>query len=271
MGGTALAQAIEIVGGQAALARLLGVSQPTVWHWVHKAERVPGEHVIAIETVTGGRVSRHDLRPDLYPSPGTDKAPPADAASEEDTLRADVYRLLASLLIAPPSAERLAVLGRMVGDTSPLGQAYDALAAAARATDAQRVEREHFHLFVGMGRGELMPYGSYYLTGFLYERPLAKLRADLARLGIARAEGTHEPEDHAGILCETMAGLASGRLGRAVGLAEQNRFFHAHLGTWMPRFFADLEKAEAASFYRPVGTIGRLFMSIESEAFALAA
>lgn len=265
-----MAQAIEIVGGQAALARLLGVSQPTVWHWVHKAERVPGEHVIAIETVTAGRVTRHDLRPDLYPRPtGAGEAPPAIA--EEDALRADLYRLLAALLKAAPDAERLAVLGRMVGDTSPLGHAYDALAAAARATVAERVEREHFHLFVGMGRGELMPYGSYYLTGFLYERPLAKLRADLARLGIARAEGTHEPEDHAAILCETMAGLIEGRFGRAVPLAEQNRFFHAHLGAWMPRFFADLEKSEAASFYRPIGTIGRLFMSIESEAFALAA
>src|SRR5262249_57669396 len=95
-------------------------------------------------------------------------------------------------------------------DASPLGLAHAALAEAAAATSVERTEREFFDLFIGVGRGELLPYGSYYLTGFLQERPLARLREDLARLGIERVDGNHEPEDHAAILCEIMAGIVGG-------------------------------------------------------------
>ena len=112
-----------------------------------------------------------------------------------------------------------------------------------------------------------MPYGSYYLTGFLHERPLARLRADLARLGIERAPGQAEPEDHAAILCEIMAGLALGRLQAPAG--SDRELFEAHLAPWIGRFFADLERAEAADFYRRVATVGRVFIEIESEAFTL--
>ena len=131
------------------------------------------------------------------------------------------------------------------------------------------IEREFFNLFIGVGRGELLPYGSYYLTGFLNERPLARLREDLHALGIERAEGQVEPEDHAAILCEIMAGLADGQFAATAELQQQ--FFEKHLAPWIGRFFADLERAEAANFYRHVGTIGRLFMEIETEAFALPA
>ena len=134
-------------------------------------------------------------------------------------------------------------------------------------TDAEAVAREYFALFIGTGRGELLPYASYYLTGFLNERPLARLRADLAVLGIERAAETSEPEDHAAILCEIMAGLVGGEF-RAT-LDQQRQFQGKHLAPWIGRFFADLEAAQAARFYRPVGTIGRLFMAIETEAFAL--
>ena len=119
---------------------------------------------------------------------------------------------------------------------------------AARAADAEQVGREYFDLFIGLGRGELLPYGSYYLTGFLHERPLARLRGDLAALGIARAEGNPEPEDHAAILCEIMAGLIGGDFaGAARG---PTALFEKHLAPWIGRFFADLERAEAAKFYR---------------------
>ena len=110
-------------------------------------------------------------------------------------------------------------------------------------------------------------HGSYYLTGFLHERPLARLRGDLAALGIERAEGQFEPEDHAAILCEIMSGLASGRFGAKAGSDRQ--LYEKHLAPWLGRFFADLERAEAAGFYRRVGTLGREFMQIEAEAFAL--
>ena len=122
-------------------------------------------------------------------------------------------------------------------------------------------------LFIGLGRGEFLPYGSYYLTGFLHERPLARLRESLAQLGIERAAGQAEPEDHAAILCEIMAGLASGRFPAPEGAARA--LFEEHVAPWMERFFLDLEQAEAAAFYRRTGTVGRVLMEIEREAFAL--
>ena len=155
----------------------------------------------------------------------------------------------------------------MRGDATPLGVAHAALAQAASETTVERVEREYFDLFIGLGRGELLPYGSYYLTGFLHERPLARLRADLAPLGIERAEGNAEPEDHAAILCEIMAGLVERPLAGAG--RHRPQIFEKHLAPWIGRFFADLERAEAADFYRHVGTLGRVFMDIETEAFAL--
>jgi TorA maturation chaperone TorD len=154
-------------------------------------------------------------------------------------------------------------------DPSPLGLAHAALAEAADDTDAAKVAREYFNLFIGVGRGELMPYASYYLTGFLHEGPLARLRADLATIGIARAEGVFEPEDHAGILCEIMSGLAGGMLPAPPD--SDRLIFEKHMVPWMGRFFADLERADAAGFYRAVGLLGRVFMDIEVEAFDLPA
>ena len=142
------------------------------------------------------------------------------------------------------------------------------LAEAAGRTSVERVEREYFDLFIGLGRGELLPYGSYYLSGFLHERPLARLRAHLARLGIERAEGETEPEDHAAILCEIMAGLVNGQLPATPGADRE--VFEQHLLPWIGRFFADLERAEAANFYRSVGVLSRVFIEIETAALALA-
>ena len=158
-------------------------------------------------------------------------------------------------------------LGGLRGDASPLGLAHVALAEAAQHSNAERVEREYFDLFIGLGRGELLPYGSYYLSGFLHERPLARLRADLSQLGIERAAGQAEPEDHAAILCEIMAGLVSSRFPAPAGADRE--LFEQHLAPWIGRFFADLEQAEAADFYRRVGTLGRVFVEIETDAFAL--
>jgi TorA maturation chaperone TorD len=252
-----LNQALEAVGGVSELARKLGISQPSVSNW----NRVPAERVVLVETLTG--VNRVALRPDLY----GDKKMSGDV-DEVDSARAQEYAVLSALLARAPDAALLKRLSGLRGDASSLGVAHVALAEAASRTSVERVEREFFDLFIGIGRGELMPYGSYYLTGFLHERPLARLREDLVRLGIERSEGHAEPEDHAATLCEIMAGLAGGRFGAPPGSDQQ--IFEKHLAPWIGRFFADLERAEAAQFYRPVGTIGRLFMDIESEAFALA-
>jgi TorA maturation chaperone TorD len=188
---------------------------------------------------------------------------------EVDAARAQEYALLAVLLARAPDAALLARLAGLRGDASPLGLAHAALADAASRSDVTRVEREYFDLFIGLGRGELLPYGSYYLSGFLHERPLARLRAHLSRLGIERAAGQAEPEDHAAILCEIMSGLASRRF-EAPAPAERE-LFEQHLAPWIGRFFADLERAEAADFYSRVGALGRVFVEIETQAFALPA
>ena len=266
----ALNKAIAIVGGQTQLARLLGVKQANVWHWLNKADRVPGEYVLAIEKATGGEVSRHDLRPDLYPDVQSGDAPPVIA--EEDLWRAQIYALLGRGLARRPDTALLTALGQLKGDDSPMGRALGQLAEQAGSTSLERAQDEYDALFVGLPRGELMPYASFYRTGFLYERPLAKLRGDMARLGYARAENVAEPEDHMGALCELMAMLIQGGEGRGPAeLVTQERLFRQHLAPWAERFFADLEQAPSAKLYQPLGTVGRLFMSIETQAFVLAA
>ena len=252
-----LERAIDIAGGVAELARKIGIAQPSVSNW----NRVPAQRVVAVESATG--VSRKLLRPDLYGEPAvTDVVDPIDAG------RAQEYALLAALLSSAPSAALLEQIAQLNGDATPLGCAHAALADAASVAVATDVEREYFDLFVGLGRGELLPYASYYLTGFLNERPLSLLRDDLAVLGIQRVENNSEPEDHAATLCEIMAGFAAARF--AASPQAQRTFFEKHVSRWMGRLFDDMEKAESAKFYRSVGTLGRVFLEIESEAFTFA-
>lgn len=193
------------------------------------------------------------------------------ATIEEDRLRAQAYRLLSALLARAPGAETLATIAELEGDETEFGQALTALGRAARASIPAAIDDEYHDLFIGIGRGELTPYGSYYLTGFAYEKPLARLRIDMARLGIARADKSSEPEDHIASLCEIMAGLIEGNFDAPVDLAGQREFFDAHLGPWAVRFFSDLEAAKAAGFYMAVGRVGRIFAEIESTAFEMAA
>jgi TorA maturation chaperone TorD len=251
-----LNEAIRAAGSVSELARRIGIAQPSVSNW----ERVPAERVLAVEAVTG--VPRVRLRPDLYG--GAAMAEPDDV----DAARAQEYALLARLLAAAPSQDLLDALAQLRGDATPLGLAHAALAEAADRITAQDAAREYFDLFIGIGRGELLPYGSYYLAGFLNERPLSRLRGDLARIGIERTDATTEPEDHAAILCEIMAGLASGQLG--AGEDAQRDIFQKHMAPWMGRLFADMEASAAAKkFYRHVGALGRVFLHIEEQAFAL--
>ena len=256
-----LSEAIRLAGGVGELARQIGIAQPSVSKW----DRVPANRILAIEAATG--LDRAILRPDLYAKRSDDE--PALAAAEADEIdvaRAREYALLAALLTRAPTAQFLVQLSALRGNASPLGMAHIALADAAKDADLNGVEREYFDLFIGIGRGELLPYASYYLTGFLHERPLARLREDLGRIGIARAESVVEPEDHAGILCEIMSGIASGDLPAP---PESDRLiFDKHMSSWIGRFFADLEGAETASFYRTVGALGRVFVEIEMAAFA---
>lgn len=189
----------------------------------------------------------------------------------EEQLRADMYDLLAVLLRAPPDAETLAALATLSYDDTETGLAFASLAEASRCGSRADIEDEFHALFVGLGGSELIPYASFYLTGFMYEKPLATLRATLAGLGIERAAGVGEPEDHIAALCETMSALIVGRFGAPAKAADQRAFFDAHISPWASLFFRDLEQAPTASFYRSVGTLGRLFMQIESQAFEMVA
>ena len=153
-----------------------------------------------------------------------------------------------------------AQIARLRGDATPLVAPMPRWQKRHRS-DRRRGRARIFDLFVGLGRGELLPYASYYLTGFLHERPLSRLREDLAALGIERVENNFEPEDHAATLCEIMAGLAGGTL--PASPEAQRDLFEKHVAPLDGTFVADMESAASAKFYRSVGTLGRLFLEIE--------
>jgi len=196
-----------------------------------------------------------------YQSPGI--------VDEIDRARAQEYALLATLLSCSPDAGLISRLARLDGDPSPIGIAHTALGEAAARTTEEGAEREYLDLFVGLGRGLLLPYASHYLTGALYGRPLARLRQTLRLLGIEEAEGRSEPEDHAAILCEIMASLIGGRFACPAGADRE--FFEQHLAPWIRRFFVDLEQANPSYFYARVGSLGRIFVDVERDAFARSA
>jgi TorA maturation chaperone TorD len=188
----------------------------------------------------------------------------------EDVLRAELYDFLAALLASPPKSDLIAKILTLSGDETPLGQGIGTLVKVAGQMSERAIEREFNRLFIGIGRGELVPYASYYMTGFLNEKPLAALRRDMAARAIERAPDKFEPEDNIASLCEMMAGLITGRFSGPASVQAQRDFFNKHLAPWAGHFFADLEGAKESLFYAPVGAIGREFVGIEKEAFRLA-
>lgn len=195
----------------------------------------------------------------------------ADGSLVEDELRARTYSLLSHLLYEPPDAslrQRLASIEGGPADTETvLGAAWRLLGGAARRAADDSLRSEYQALFIGLGQGEVVPYGSWYLTGFLMEQPLAQLRTDLKMLGIERKTGVCEPEDHAAGLCAVMALLANGEA--AVPVERQQEFFTRHLDPWILKFFRDLQQAPSASFYRAVGQLGERFIEVEQQAFRM--
>jgi TorA maturation chaperone TorD len=254
-----LQRAIDAAGGVSALAAALGIAQPSVSGWT----RIPADRVAAVEAATG--VDRTLLRPDLFAAATTTQTPLDDV----DLARARGYQLLAHLLAKPPTQALLDTVAKITGDPTPLGLAWMALADAARATTESAVGEEYFKLFIGVGRGDVLPFASYYLAGFLHERPLAAARADLAKIGIERRPGIHDPEDHIATLCDAMAGMIEGTY--PAPLSTQDAFFDAHLRTWAPRLFADIAVAPSAKFYRAVADVGAHWIDLETRAAAIAA
>lgn len=193
----------------------------------------------------------------------------ASSVSHENRMRADLYNYLGLLLAKPPDELVLAQTASLTGGNDEMGEAIGALSKVARLSTPQSVEMEFNKLFIGLGRGELLPYASYYLTGFLNEKPLAMLRGDMAAQGLSRSDAVFEPEDNIASLLEIMGALILGRFAAPVDLEQQKTFFNRHIACWAGHFFADLEGAKNAVFYAPVGAIGRLFVDIECEAFRL--
>ena len=191
--------------------------------------------------------------------------------AEEDRLRADLYNFLGLLLAGPPDEGTLTMCAGLTGDDTPLGTGINALAKIAKHTKPAGVESEFNKLFIGLGRGELLPYASFYLTGFLNEKPLARLRQDMAARGLTRAENIYEPEDNIASLMEMMGAMIVGRFGQAQDVADQKQFFNTHIAPWAGHFFTDLEAAKNSVFYGAVGQVGRVFMEIETEGFRMSA
>ncbi|MEP3846913.1 MAG: molecular chaperone TorD family protein [Paracoccaceae bacterium] len=189
--------------------------------------------------------------------------------AEEDRLRADLYNFVGLLLSGPPDQMLLEQTAGLSGDTSDLGQGVSTLAKLAKITKPKTVESEFNKLFIGLGRGELLPYASYYLTGFLNEKPLARLRADMTARGLARADNVFEPEDNIASLMEMMGAMIVGRFGTPASVSVQRTFFNTHIAPWAAHFYSDLEGAKNSVFYASVGTVGRTFMDVEIEAFRM--
>jgi TorA maturation chaperone TorD len=181
----------------------------------------------------------------------------------EEQLRADTYRVLGRLLAAPPDAETLDLFATapVSNEDSLLAVAWRMLAMSADRAIPGEVADEYQTLFIGLGRGELVPFGSWYLTGFLMEQPLARLRTDMQKLGFERQDDVSEPEDHAAALCEIMALLAEDT--GPGSLEVQAAFVDTHIGTWMARFFRDMQEASSARFYRAVGQLGEQFINTD--------
>ena len=191
--------------------------------------------------------------------------------SKEESLRAEMYQFLSGVLQSEPSEQLIKSYYALKGDDTPIGTAFGLLSKLSNKLSVEEIRSEYLDLFIGVGRGELLPFGSYYLTGFLHDKPLAKLRKDLHFMGIQKEENNKDPEDHIACLSQVMSGLITGAYGRIFSIAEQRSFFRKHLQPWAEHFFTDLEGAKTAVFYCPVGTIGRLFIEIEVSAFEMEA
>ncbi len=193
--------------------------------------------------------------------------------SPEEAGRRALYHFLARVLSAPIDPAEAGRMAPFCDSGTELGQSFIALRQALEGASPDSLGQEFHDLFIGVGRGELVPYASYYMTGFLNEKPLAELRRDMEALGFERAEGVREPEDNIATLCDLMGHLVA--LAAAgdgdVTLYDQDRFFAAHLKPWADRFFTDLTTAKTADVYRRVGEVGRHFMAIEADGFAMMA
>ena len=197
----------------------------------------------------------------------------AAADDSEEIARAELYGLLARLWIAPPDAALLEQFAVAVTEAPQQGgyleAPWQALVAAMRATGAEAAADEYDALFGGVGKPEVFLYGSYYLSGFLNEKPLAVLRGDLLALGLARDESRGETEDHIAYVCEVMRWLIAGDDAAVCNLEQQRRFFRAHLQPWVEKLADAVQAHPRALVWREVAAFTRAFMQVETQGFDL--
>lgn len=189
----------------------------------------------------------------------------------EETARADLYGLLAGLFYGPPSQDLLnAIAQTPAGGDSALQQAWNDLARTCEEADAQKVRDEYESLFIGVGKPEIMLYASYYLSGFLMEKPLAALRGDLDTLDLQRSESMPESEDHISALCEVMRYLITSDDPAQNSLATQKQFFSTHLQSWAGEMCDVIMHHPQAVFYSEVAQLAKHFFDVEMQAFDMA-
>jgi TorA maturation chaperone TorD len=197
--------------------------------------------------------------------------PVGSSALDEETARAELYGLLSQLYYAAPSAQLLSALRVAVTEAPAAGgflqEPWQQLVGASRESDDAAVAQEFDRLFGGVGKPEVYLYGSHYLSGFLNEKPLVRLRADLDRLGLARDEAMPETEDHIAYLCEVMRYLIAGDDMAVCNLTVQREFFSAHLQPWVGQLCDALSAHPGARFYAAVAQFTRAFASVETQGF----
>ena len=195
----------------------------------------------------------------------------ASADDSEELARAELYGLLASLWLAPPDAALLTQFRVAVTEAPQPGgfleAPWQALVAAMRASSPEAAAAEYEALFGGVGKPEVLLYGSFYLAGFLNEKPLAALRADLAALGLARDESRGETEDHVACVFEVMRYLIAGDDVAVSNLEQQRRFFRAHVQPWVDQMLDAVAAQARALLYRDVATLTRALLLVETQGF----
>lgn len=196
---------------------------------------------------------------------------PLSSALDEETARAELYGLLAVLFYAPPNPDLLAQLRAAATETPAAGafleEPWRTLVGTARAITDDAIQQEYNLLFGGVGKPEIYLYGSHFLSGFLNEKPLARLRTELNTLGLARSEDMSETEDHFAYLCEVMRYLIAGDDVAVANLTRQREFFATHIQPWVNAMCDDIKNNPQARFYASLAELTQAFMGIEAQGF----
>lgn len=188
----------------------------------------------------------------------------------EDQARADYYALLASLFFRAPDERLLQAIAIAEPPSGALAVTWQALADASAIVPAEAVSEEYADMFVGVGRPPVMLFGSFYLAGFMMEKPLAELRDDLAKMGFARVTEVRESEDHIAALCDVMRAMILGDVAtKPFSTDAQKKFFMTHVNTWISRCTKNILEYHQSNYYKRVAEFAQAFFDMEAAAFQI--